>query len=161
MEQLLVPNSKSSSIKLIEVTTPQELHQVLHIRKEVFIREQNVPIEIEIDGLDPISTHFLAILDGKAVGTARLREYKNFAKFERIATLKEFRGKGIGKKIVKHMLHFSQSKYPQLTPMMHAQESAISFYIKLGWAPEGQAFIEAGIPHQTLVYSLDITPVTL
>ena len=76
---------------------PEQFETCLEIRREVFVRGQQIPEEIEVDGLDPGCIHILARLQGIAVGTARLREVDGQAKAERVAVLATSRRLGLGR----------------------------------------------------------------
>jgi predicted GNAT family N-acyltransferase len=117
------------------------------IRKRVFVQEQGVPMEMEMDEFDDICDHFLAWHDEKPVGCGRIRQWNDVIKFERIATLQDFRGLGIGQCLMMVMEDYARKKYPNRMLMMNAQDTAVSFYEKIGWKIEGDAFIEAGITH--------------
>jgi predicted GNAT family N-acyltransferase len=90
-------------------------------------------------------------LDGKPVGTGRLRLKKSYAKFERIATLKNLRGAGIGRSLMDFMEAYALEKHPLYLRAMHAQAEAVGFYLKLDWVAIGEAFIEADIEHRVLI----------
>jgi len=92
-----------NNLKIKIVKNQKEFDDVITIRKKVFIEEQNVPIDIEMDGLDDEAGHVIAYLDNKPIGCARIRT-NSFAKLERIAVMKDHRGKGFGRKINKKML---------------------------------------------------------
>lgn len=126
--------------------TPEYL-ETLSIRKEVFIKEQNVPEEIEIDEFECHSHHFLLTKAAVPVACGRMRLKSSYIKFERIASLKSFRGMGLGKMLMEKMQEFARLNYPELTPYMHSQVDSIAFYEKLGWTKQGEIFFEAGIPH--------------
>lgn len=92
------------------VEKEEELESAFEVRKKVFIEEQEVPEEIEMDGKDKEALHVLALDNEKAVGTARMRTFNEKAKLERMAILKEYRGKGIGKKMLRFLLELAQEK---------------------------------------------------
>ena len=122
-----------------------EFQKVLAIRKTVFIEGQKVPYEIEYDGLDDVSEHIMVILDKKPIGCARIRYIGKTAKLERIAILKEYRGKGYGKELMKFLVGHAGKKADEVT--MHAQYYLLDFYKSLGFQPVGEKFSEAGIEH--------------
>jgi predicted GNAT family N-acyltransferase len=124
----------------------QKLEQVLNIRKKVFIKEQKVPVDIEIDGLDDESEHFIAKLNGKTIGCARVRTFNNYVKLERIAVLKEHRGKGYGKQITNFLIDYYKKKDTDEI-RLHSQISVADFYKKLGFKKRGEIFLEAEIEH--------------
>ena len=75
------------------------------IRYEVFVDEQNVPVDLEIDGLDGKAKHALAFVDGVPIGTGRIL---NDGHIGRVAVLKNYRGLGIGKLIMKELIKCAQ-----------------------------------------------------
>jgi predicted GNAT family N-acyltransferase len=139
-------NEDIFNFKKIYFNTP-EYSEALAIRREVFITEQKVPENIEIDEFECNSHHFLLTINDEPAACGRMRSKGPFIKFERVATLKKYRGKGIGKKLMEGMQDFAQVNYPELIPFMHSQLEATNFYEKLGWTKAGEVFFEAGIPH--------------
>ncbi|OEG00049.1 hypothetical protein BHF71_06720 [Vulcanibacillus modesticaldus] len=133
------------------VTTRKELNDAFDVRRIVFIQEQHVPEKIEMDKYDDHSTHFIVYHDEKPIATARIRIYnnENTVKIERVAVLKEFRGKGIGKKL---MLFAEQEakKMGFTTFLLNSQRHAEIFYKKLGYITISEPFKEAGIEHVTM-----------
>lgn len=124
-----------------------EYEQALNIRREVFVKEQKVPESIEVDEYECNSHHFLVTKDSRPVACGRMRIVGQKIKFERIATLKNERGLGLGKFLVSKMAQFAEENYPELLPYMHSQMSAVGFYEKLGWRKDSEVFYEADIPH--------------
>mgnify|MGYP002713254647 CR=1 FL=1 len=118
------------------------------IRFEVFVREQNVPIDLEIDGLDNDCFHVLAKdLNGKAIGTARMQKDGHIG---RIAVLKNFRRKGVGKGLVEFFIKKANT-LGLIEVELNAQTHALDFYEKLGFEKRGEIFTEADIPHIHMV----------
>ncbi len=130
-----------------EITTAEEYKHVLSIREEVFICEQKVPREIEIDSNEDSAVYFLAEYDNSPVATGRFRKTSNGIKVERVATLKEYRGKGIAKQLMLKIEESIRSKFPTAQIYLNSQLDAKGLYLKLGYAPEGEVFYEANIPH--------------
>lgn len=126
-------------------------NDVLEIRKKVFVDEQNIPLELEVDETESEAIYFLTYSDDRPAATGRLREYGKYIKFERIATLKEWRGKGVGRNLMEAMLDYAKKNFPGKVPYMHSQESAVAFYERLGWRKSGDPFMEADIPHQAMI----------
>lgn len=131
----------------------KEIDQVMKIREIVFIAGQNVDWDIEMDEFDKDASHFIALLDGKPAGCARLRFFKKKAKLERIAVLPEYRKRGIGRKIVEYLVNYSKEKGAE-EAYMNAQVYANDFYVKCGFAPRGPEFMEAGIVHREMFRKL-------
>ena len=136
-------------LKIKLVRTPQEQKNVLDIRRSVFIDEQQIPFEIEIDAFEESAIYVIAYFDEEAVGTARWREIGNTVKLERFAVLKNYRNKGIGRKLTMFII----DKIPQgKIIFLNSQESAIGFYSKLGFISKGPLFKEANILHQKMIF---------
>ena len=143
-----------NKLKIKIVENKNELTKVFEIRKTVFIKEQNVPYNIEIDGLDPEAEHFIVYLDDKPIGCARIRTEKNNAKLERIAILKEQRHKGFGKQLTKFLINYCKQKnYEEIH--LHSQTYVLNFYEKLGFIPIGETFYEAGMEHISMYIKLN------
>jgi predicted GNAT family N-acyltransferase len=125
----------------------EDFLEIKAIRKAVFQEEQKVEEALEFDGKDEICEHLIAYLDNLAVGTARIRYIDDkTVKIERLAVLSTARGQGIGKKIMEEALLIIASK-DIAEVVINAQEYVKALYYKLGFAQEGEIFIEAGIPH--------------
>ena len=140
------------NLKIQLVKTKKEYKDILEIRKKVFVEEQNVPFNIEIEHEED-SKHVICFIDQLAVGTGRWRKTKNGIKLERFAVLTDYRNKGIGKKIVNFILSEISSNN---TIYLHAQEAVVNFYKKLGFKVSGKKFYEADILHSKMIYSLKI-----
>lgn len=123
------------------------------IRGAVFIEEQGVPKEIEWDGEDDVSHHFMAINEaGQRVGCGRLLPN---GRIGRMAVLPEYRGQGIGRQILDAAVaRASELGFRRVT--LHAQLAVVDFYRKAGFLPEGDEFSEAGIQHQAMALELPI-----
>lgn len=137
------------SLLVDKISNEEELKTAFKIREQVFVIEQEVDPAAEYDEFERISTHFLAKLDGKPVGTARWRFTQNGVKLERFAVLKEARGLGAGKALVEAVL--SDIAATDATggkiKYLHAQLSAVSLYTKFGFEKEGDIFEECNILH--------------
>ncbi len=139
---------KPKKIKVRQVSNADDLEKVFAIRRQVFVVEQNCPPELEWEFEDE-SIHFLAKVDDVPAGAARWRKTDKGYKLERFAVLSEFRGLGVGQELVKAVLADlpANAKYIYL----HAQNQAMGLYQKLGFAPIGPEFEEAGIKHYKMV----------
>jgi predicted GNAT family N-acyltransferase len=146
-------NNNNFTISKFFGNNSDNFFKCLQIRKKVFIEEQNVPEEIEADEHDKNSHHYLLILNDKQlpIGTARWRITDKGIKLERFAILPEYRNKGYGQIILNEVLNDVLSF--EKTIYLHAQESAVAFYLKNNFIIEGSLFIEANIKHYKMVYS--------
>ncbi|MEX2461823.1 MAG: GNAT family N-acetyltransferase [Paenibacillaceae bacterium] len=138
-------------MKIIRVRSMEELNQCFIIRKEVFVEEQGVPADIEIDEYDitpDACAHTLVLSEGKPVGTGRWRAYnEDTAKLQRLAVLKSNRGSGLGKSLIQ-ALEKQASDAGYLFCILDGQCQAEAFYHKLGYVTiSEQPFEEAGIMH--------------
>jgi predicted GNAT family N-acyltransferase len=117
------------------------------VREPVFVQEQQVPIELEWDELDPLCVHVIARDDaGMPIGTGRLTPEH---KIGRMAVLPEWRGRGVGDALLLALIdQAAQRRWPELR--LHSQASAVGFYVKHGFVPYGERFMEAGIEHQSM-----------
>lgn len=120
------------------------------IRTEVFVREQKVPEEIELDEYDKIADHVVAYLDNKPVGCGRLILNGKKARIGRVAVLKENRRSGVGKSICIELMKIAAEKGVE-SLVLDAQITASGFYKKLGFTEVGEKFMEAGIEHIQMV----------
>jgi predicted GNAT family N-acyltransferase len=120
--------------------------QVMPIRYAVFIKEQEVPEELEWDEFDQDALHATVKKDQEVIGTARLIIDNAKARIGRMAIQKEYREQGIGQKLLSILIQTAKEKGAQEC-ILHAQTHAIAFYAKSDFEPNGPIFDEAGIPH--------------
>ncbi len=119
------------------------------IRYDVFIVEQQVPEELEYEHEEE-SHHYLLLMDGTPIATARWRETPNGIKLERFAVPLKFRNEGLGSILLKRVM---EDVLPLGKPIyLHAQVAAAHYYMKAGFIREGSVFEEAGIQHYKMVY---------
>jgi len=118
------------------------------VRREVFIEEQRIPKELEWDEHDAIAVHALVRNRlGQAIATGRLvRESPGLGRIGRLAVHRTLRGGGHGEAVLRALEAASAARGDREI-MLHAQRSAENFYLRLGYAPHGEPFEEAGIAH--------------
>lgn len=127
--------------------------EIEQIRYAVFQIEQSISSAEEFDGKDAESTHLLAYVDDRPVGTLRIRKIDNEVKIERLAILRDFRSQGLGKKLMEQAIaHIRETEIHIIK--IHAQAHLENFYMKLGFIPEGKKFMEAGIEHILMMQHL-------
>jgi predicted GNAT family N-acyltransferase len=136
------------------VKTQAQLDEAHRIRKEVFVKEQNCPEDIEWEFEDE-SHHFLATFNSIPAGTARWRETEKGIKLERFAVLKEFRNKNIGSALLKAILNDVPKDGRKI--YLHAQLPAKNFYLRHNFKSEGNNFWEADIEHVKMVFDHPVT----
>lgn len=135
------------------VTTDKQLNEAYNIRAIVFINEQNVPPNLERDEYDETATHIIGYKDNKPIATGRIRFIDDYGKLERIAVLKEHRGKSYGTQMIAYMEDIIRKKGYN-NSLLNAQTHATHFYEKLGYRVISDEFMDAGIPHVTMVKKL-------
>lgn len=123
------------------------------LRHAVFVLEQKVPPEIEIDELDPLSSHAIARdSSGTVIGTGRLIPPSRAGELPRIGRMAVARGwrrAGVGGAILKLLCDEAQRQgFREVT--LHSQTHASAFYFRHGFLSHGAEFNEAGIPHQEM-----------
>jgi len=135
------------------------VHFVIHdsqAERPVGTARLRPPEEIEMDGKDEDAVHFV-IHDSQAerpVGTARLRPpEEGVAKPERVAVLEEYRGYGLGRKLMSLIEAEARSQGCERAAL-HAQTHVVEFYEDLGYEVVSDEFEEAGIPHVEMATEL-------
>ncbi|HLR09655.1 MAG TPA: GNAT family N-acetyltransferase [Bacillota bacterium] len=136
------------------VKTKEEKERALRIRRTVFVDEQNVPLDEELDEHEDEAIHFLGELNGKAIAASRLRWVDGYGKLERICVLKNERGNGYGKQLIQAMEREIVKNGGQKAKL-NAQKHAEKFYKQLGYQTVSDEFMDAGIPHVTMVKHLE------
>ncbi len=116
------------------------------IRFAVFVEEQGVPREIELDALDKDCLHAVAFAGGQAVGTARLLPDGHIG---RMAVLKAWRGRGIGRLLLERLVEQARARGDRQV-MLSAQAHALAFYRAHGFVEDGAEYLEAGIRHRAM-----------
>ncbi|RKP56877.1 GNAT family N-acetyltransferase [Cohnella endophytica] len=146
-------------INCIKVETEDQLRQAFGIRLEVFVEEQGVPRELEMDEYDasPAACHHFLVLNEEQcpIATGRFKTFEpGVAKMQRIAVLKSQRGKGIGKHLLLDMEQAAKNLGYE-TSLLDAQCSAEVFYGKLGYRTiSEEPFLDADILHVRMSKSL-------
>lgn len=136
-------------VKIAE--TKKEIEDAFRIREEVFVEEQKVPAEEELDEYDKAAAHFVVYIENMPVGAGRLRFTEDgCGKLERICIVKSQRGKSIGKHLMMKM-EDEIKKRGKKKAKLHAQTHAANFYKKLDYEVTSDEFMDAGIPHVTMI----------
>jgi predicted GNAT family N-acyltransferase len=125
---------------------PAAQAEAQRIRFAVFVEEQRVPPELEMDEHDASCIHALAFVDGRAVGTGRLLPDGHIG---RMAVLKNWRGRGAGRALLRALIDAARRRGdPEVA--LNSQVQALGFYRAQGFEPVGAVYEEAGIPHQAM-----------
>ncbi len=144
-----VMSTVSESIGIRRVTRPSEREQAFDIRRRVFQEEQGVSPEDEFDAEDTYATPVLATFAGTAIGTGRVVFHPDHAKVGRMAVLKEWRRRGVGRALLEALLAAARERGVRRL-VLHAQVHAIPFYAAMGFDVVSDEFQEAGIPHRRM-----------
>ncbi|WP_288010595.1 GNAT family N-acetyltransferase [Kyrpidia sp.] len=134
---------------MMVVRDPADKDKALAVRRKVFIEEQEVPEDLELDEWDedPRTVHIVVIESGSPVGAARMIPYgEKTMKIGRMAVLPSHRRRGLGSRVI-GILEEIAEREGQRTIVLDAQVHARGFYERLGYEAEGEEFMDAGIPH--------------
>lgn len=140
-------------MNVLKVETNQQLKDAFAIRTEVFVEEQNVPMEEEIDQYEDEAIHFVVYDDNQSVGAGRLRFVDGYGKVERICIAQSAREKGVGRALMDKIEEVALTEGAKKMKL-NAQRQAEAFYSKLGYETVSGEFLDAGIPHVTMVKGL-------
>ena len=124
------------------------------LRRVVFIEEQGVSEADEVDDLDGVALHLLAMPDGRPVGTARLLVEGDTGKIGRVCVLADARGTGLGAALIRAAVAEFRAMPGVTKAKLGAQVHALGFYERLGFVAVGPVYLDAGIPHRDMVLAL-------
>ncbi len=139
------------------ISNDEDLWAAFQIRKEVFVKEQGVPLEDEFDQFDKLNgpcEHILVHDKDQPVGTGRIRFVDGIGKLERICVLEPYRKFGLGKIIIQALEEIAEERGVSQVKL-HGQTQAEGFYLKLGYRTSSDVFMEDGIPH--IIMRKDLT----
>ena len=138
-------------------TSEEDMALCYGIRHDVFVTEQAVPVELELDGYDALARHALVVADdGVAAGTARLllnTPQPGQSKIGRVAVRPAYRGQGLASRLMR-ALEAEAAAQGQTSILLDAQLAVIPMYEKLGYQAFGPVFDDAGIDHRKMTRSL-------
>jgi predicted GNAT family N-acyltransferase len=133
-------------LTLFEIKPNEDFSVSYEIRKTVFVEEQNIPIENEMDGLDAECFHIVLFNETAPAGSGRLYIKNDIARLGRVAVLKGARGKGYASVICKALIDIAKREKSKCITL-DSQAYVSSLYEKLGFIRDGDEFMEEGIPH--------------
>ena len=138
----------ADSLQIKVVETEAEMEGALGVRFRVFVGEQHVPMEEELDEIDATATHAIVIQDGQVVATGRVfyRDEDTAARIGRMAVDIEYRRQGIGGRLLK-FLEDEATAQGVSTYILNAQVYVKDFYAAHGYTERGEEFLEADIVH--------------
>ncbi|MDQ1900804.1 GNAT family N-acetyltransferase [Paracoccus sp. WLY502] len=138
----------------MKIEQTNDLAACLALRRTVFIEEQRVPEDREIDGLDDGALHLLATQDGRPIGSARILLDGDTGKIGRVCVLPQARGTGLGAALIRAALDVLRVQPGITRAKLGAQTHALGFYEKLGFTAYGPVYDDAGIPHRDMTRDL-------
>lgn len=145
-----------SSVQSVVVKIAQsdaEKQDAFFVRTEVFVKEQGLPLPLEIDELDDVAIHIVCYYEQKPIAASRLIIDERFrtAKIERLSVLPAFRRQQIGVKMMKTIESFLLDHHREVHLIkIHAQTHAVPFYEKLGFKVTSPEFMDNYIPHRAI-----------
>jgi predicted GNAT family N-acyltransferase len=141
-------------LHVLIVDNEEQLQDAYSVRKIVFVEEQNVPLEEEIDQYEEDATHFVLYDEDQSVGAGRFRVVSGIGKVERICVLPSYRSsKGAGRLIMETIEEYAKTKEMHVLKL-NAQTHDEPFYVKLGYETVSDVFMDAGIPHVTMTKNI-------
>jgi predicted GNAT family N-acyltransferase len=138
-----------NDIRIREAVSPSDRERAFAVRTQVFQNEQGVPAELEFDDDDDRAVHFVAQAGGVVVGTARIVWGGDYAKIGRMAVLRQWRGRGIGRGLLDAAVERARQQ-GKTCAVLNAQTQAMELYAKAGFTAVGEEFEEAGILHRRM-----------
>ncbi|GAE37333.1 GNAT family N-acetyltransferase [Halalkalibacter akibai] len=143
-------NWKVKSFNQLEIN---ELYELLQLRVEIFVVEQNCPYQ-ELDGMDRLAYHLLGYENGELKAYSRL--FKGGILFEdasigRVIVRKESRHLGYGQALINKSISYMESQWQEQTILIHAQEYLKDFYQSFGFQPVSDVYLLDGINHINMV----------
>lgn len=137
-------------LKIKRAESQAEFFGLARVRTLVFVKEQQVDPEIELDILDDTAVHYIALVDGAIVGTCRILLHDHHAKLGRMAVLAPYRRMRIATSLIQAVEQArSGLSFTQLE--LAAQLQAIPFYQSCGFQEFGPVFLDADIEHKMMV----------
>ena len=140
-------------IEVREARDESEREALLALRHDVFVQEQGVPLELEIDEHDETAVQIVAFEGDRLVGTCRVLPDGRQAKFGRLVVEREARGGGIGAALLAEAERRARAMGCDRM-VLDAQTSAMGLYERAGYTARGDVFLDAGIEHMTMEKAL-------
>jgi predicted GNAT family N-acyltransferase len=136
-------------IEVREARGDAERRAALALRHEVFVEEQGVPLDLEIDEHDAMALHLVALDGDRIVGTCRLVEDGRRARFGRLVVARDARGRGTGAALLGEAERRARALGCD-EMVLAAQTAAMGLYERAGYTARGDVFLDAGIEHLTM-----------
>ncbi|TCP19508.1 putative GNAT family N-acyltransferase [Scopulibacillus darangshiensis] len=140
-------------MNVVIAETKGHYDNALSVRYNVFVNEQNISPEEEIDQYEKDAVHFVAYDEDMPIGAGRIRVIDNKVKAERICVLASHRGKKVGQAIMAKIEDFARNN-DKTSVVLNAQMRAVPFYKRIAYKVTSDEFMDAGIPHVQMVKNL-------
>jgi tRNA(Arg) A34 adenosine deaminase TadA/predicted GNAT family N-acyltransferase len=144
---------KVPAFEVVDASWQTDAAALTKIRFEVFVHEQKIPADSEIDAHDPLSDHVIARIkkDGMPIATGRLLPDGHIG---RMAVLKAYRSTGAGMAVLQFLIEKAKQKGFK-EAQLSAQTYAMPFYERAGFVGYGEEYDDCGIPHRMMRRALD------
>jgi predicted GNAT family N-acyltransferase len=139
-------SAAGADLEVREARGPSEHDAALALRHEVFVREQGVPLELELDGRDDEATHIVALRDGEIVGTCRLLREGATVLLGRLVVARAGRRRGVAAQMLAEAERWARGRGARRI-VLSAQTYAAGLYLAAGYEVRGTPYLEAGIEH--------------
>ena len=143
--------------KSFDQLTKEELYEILKLRQEIFIVEQNCPY-LDADGKDIEAYHVILKEEEEILAYTRLLDkgisYDNYVSIGRVINKSSARGRGLGKQVMQYSIEKIQELFPGHSIKLSAQCYLDKFYKNLGFTMVGESYLEDDIPHQAMIYDI-------
>ena len=144
-------------IKNFSELSTEEIYNILKLRSEVFVVEQNCVYQ-DIDEKDQKATHLFIEKNNEIIAYTRIFKkgdyYEENPSIGRVVVSKKERGKKLGKEIMIKSINFIKKELKERKIELSAQKYLDKFYKDLDFYSEGEDYLEDGIPHQRMFYDL-------
>ena len=140
-------------IKSFSDLTKEELYNILSLRSEVFIVEQNCAYQ-DIDQKDQFALHVFIKKNNQIIAYTRIfkpNDYFEYSSIGRVVVLKKERASKIGSQIISFSIKKIEEIFNETKIKISAQKYLIPFYKKLGLTTIGEEYLEDGIPHIAMI----------
>jgi len=128
----------------------REREDAFSVRRKVFVEEQGVPLNLELDDFDKTADHFVVYSSENPIGAGRIREITaGIGKVERVCILPDYRGQHLGN-LIMHALEMHAINKELKKILLNAQAHAVPFYEKLGYTITSPEFMDSDIPHRAM-----------
>ncbi|MDF0714824.1 GNAT family N-acetyltransferase [Muricauda sp. 334s03] len=141
------------TVKTFDELSTNELYQILRLRSEVFVVEQDCVYQ-DVDNKDQKALHVMGVKDGVVVAYTRVfkpGDYFSNVSIGRVVVSQDQRKYGLGKRIMKASLAAIDQRFPNQPIEISAQSYLLKFYTELGFTAFGEEYLEDGIPHRRML----------